>query len=241
MAQYLRIRNFDVESYHAGKPPEVRAQTQSRFLRGALRILTATVAFGMGINKPDIDAVIHFSFPKSVENYVQEIGRAGRDGREARCHVFLSRQDYIKHRSLVYSDAVDEVELMNFLKLILNHKEKYLGLEVSEYERKFDIKRTVLATILSYIELDHSDILETLPATNGTITLYFVGENTLESMCNEIDWFWEISSTCTKSRGGIQFDLVRIANAADMMPRQIMSALWSLQVYSSIKLMLIFV
>lgn len=172
LAQYLRVRDFDAESYHAGKPAEVRSQTQSRFLRGSLRILTATVAFGMGINKPNIDAVIHFCLPKSVENYIQETGRAGRDGREAYCHVFVARQDYVKHRSLVYSEYFDEGNLMKFLRMIFASKGKdVVGIHIQEAERLYDVKEGVLATVLSHIELDHPELLQVLP---GRILLLLV-------------------------------------------------------------------
>ena len=81
-----------VEAYHAGMPPGVRRRVQNQFMTGRLRIVTATVAFGMGLDKSDVRAVIHFNLPKSFESYVQEIGRAGRDQKEAQCHVFLEPQ-----------------------------------------------------------------------------------------------------------------------------------------------------
>ena len=68
---------------------EARKRIQSNFMSGKLRIIVATVAFGMGLNKPDVRAVIHYNMPKSFESFVQEIGRAGRDGESSYCHVFV--------------------------------------------------------------------------------------------------------------------------------------------------------
>lgn len=76
--------------YHAGLVASKRKSVQNAFMRGDLRIVVATVAFGMGINKADIRAIIHYNMPKNFESYVQEIGRAGRDGKEAHCHLFLN-------------------------------------------------------------------------------------------------------------------------------------------------------
>ena len=71
-----------------------------------VRVVVATVAFGMGLDKRDIDGVVHFNMPRSIEAYVQEVGRAGRDGRDAYCHVFLDEADHRRLRSLAHSDGV---------------------------------------------------------------------------------------------------------------------------------------
>ena len=84
--------SWSAESYHAGLTGARRLSIQKQFMAGKLRIVVATVAFGMGINKSDIRAVIHYNAPKNFESYVQEIGRAGRDGDPAHCHVFLNSE-----------------------------------------------------------------------------------------------------------------------------------------------------
>ena len=86
--------DWSVDSYHAGLPAGDRKRIQLAFMTGRLRIVVATVAFGMGLNKSDVRAIIHYNVPKSFESYVQEIGRAGRDGKPAFCHVFIDREVY---------------------------------------------------------------------------------------------------------------------------------------------------
>ncbi|XP_033925661.1 ATP-dependent DNA helicase Q4 [Melopsittacus undulatus] len=97
------------DSYHAGLSGAERRRVQSGFMSGRIRVVVATVAFGMGLDKADVQGVIHYNMPKSLECYVQEIGRAGRDGAAAHCHLFLDPEggDLPELRRHIYGDSVD--------------------------------------------------------------------------------------------------------------------------------------
>jgi ATP-dependent DNA helicase RecQ len=110
MAEYLKDHGINVLAYHAGLSDEIRRLNQEAFIKGNTQVVVATVAFGMGINKPDVRFVIHCNMPRTVESYYQEIGRAGRDGLDSRCIMFYSYSDVINYSFFLKETADPEVK-----------------------------------------------------------------------------------------------------------------------------------
>jgi ATP-dependent DNA helicase RecQ len=130
MASSLRQAGVDARHYHAGMEPEERRRTQDAFASEQLDVVTATVAFGMGIDRSNVRCVVHAAMPKSMEHYHQETGRAGRDGLEAECVLFYSAADAIKWESLIRLSAQEADEPREVIEAMLEklaHMRRFCG------------------------------------------------------------------------------------------------------------------
>lgn len=132
IAAFLRVNQVNAAPYHAGLEPAVRMKNQDDFLNEDLDVIVATIAFGMGIDKPDVRFVIHYDVPKSLEGYYQETGRAGRDGLDGHCLMFYNYEDIVKLDKFNKDKPVTERENA---KVLLQEMAAYS--ETSVCRRKF--------------------------------------------------------------------------------------------------------
>lgn len=151
-AQNLRDNGFNARAYHAGMSAENRAAVQDGFMDGSIEIICATIAFGMGIDKANIRSIYHYHLPKGFESYMQEIGRAGRDGKPSVCELFACADDCTTLENFVYGDTPDTQSVVDIVNAILDQGGE---IDVSTYElsRKHDMRTLVVNTLLTRLEL----------------------------------------------------------------------------------------
>ena len=153
VSQFLQSNGLQARHYHAGLSSDQRTETQEWFIHGDERIVVATIAFGMGIDKSNIRYVYHYNFSKSIENYAQEIGRAGRDGQPAICETLLVEEDLRTLENYVYGDTPDASAVHSLVADVFSQGDEF-GVSVYRLSAKHDIRDLVVRTLLTYLELD---------------------------------------------------------------------------------------
>jgi ATP-dependent DNA helicase RecQ len=153
VASLLQSAGFDARAYHAGMKTDDRTEVQEWFLGSDRAIVVATIAFGMGIDKPDIRSVYHYNLAKSLENLSQEIGRAGRDGLPSHCESLVCPDDLNVLRNFAYGDTPSRGAVAGLLQLLSDQPDRF---DVSLYDlaASFDIRQLVVRTLLTYLELE---------------------------------------------------------------------------------------
>ncbi len=152
VAERLADEDLPARAYHAGLDADTRAEVQDWFMRSEHAIVVATIAFGMGVDKSNIRAIYHFNPSKSIENFAQEIGRAGRDGLPATCETLLVPEDRFVLENFAYGDTPSQSALRTFVDFLIGQPERFF---VSYYSlaHESDIRESVVRTLLTHLEL----------------------------------------------------------------------------------------
>ena len=156
VAQFLQEKDVAADHFHAGLPPETKKHVQESFIRGDLRAICATNAFGMGIDKPDVRLVIHADIPGSLENYLQEAGRAGRDQQAARCVLLYAQDDVERQFGMSARSRLSRREIHGVLRALRN------------LDRKKRLNGQVVATAGEILREDEEGVFERDSATDDT-------------------------------------------------------------------------
>lgn len=165
LSAQLRQKGFEAEFFHAGMVKEEKTRVQEKFMRSNSLIIVATIAFGMGIDKANIRNVIHYDVPRSLEGYSQEIGRAGRDGLESHCLLYLCAEDLHLRESFARGDLPSKKSVQDLLQDVFasNLSDGFLEVSLYNQSREHDIKTNVLNNIYAQLELRFESLRATTP------------------------------------------------------------------------------
>ena len=211
VAGILQREGIAARAYHAGMRSEAREEVQNGFQEDRIRVVVATIAFGMGIDKGGIRGVFHYNLPKTLENYSQEIGRAGRDGQPAHCEVLACLDDLVVLENFIYGNTPDTAAIKSFSERVLLSSSTF-DLSLYELGRSCDMKPTVLETLLTYLELE--GWIESLGSFYAARSIRFLRgeEQTLAGHRPERQRFLSRLFALGKpSRGWLVFSLAEVA------------------------------
>jgi ATP-dependent DNA helicase RecQ len=152
VAEFLQSNGIAARAYHAGMEPEARHAVQDWFMASPDAVVVATIAFGMGIDKADIRHVHHYNMPKSLENYMQETGRAGRDGKAACCSLLVCPDDIATLENFAYGDTPTREAVDGLVRAVLAQPDSF-DVSVHALSAAHDIRKLVVSTLLTYLEL----------------------------------------------------------------------------------------
>lgn len=159
LAAKLRQQRFDAAAFHAGLKVEDKTKTQDDFMANRVQIIVATIAFGMGVDKPDIRNIVHYTIPSTVEEYSQQIGRAGRDGKTSYCMFYLCNADFWIRENFARGDLPSFDPFRRLIKDIFDDEVSALPLgavftkNTNEQMKEFDIRSSPLSVTYATLEL----------------------------------------------------------------------------------------
>ncbi|XP_043726213.1 ATP-dependent DNA helicase Q-like 5 isoform X2 [Telopea speciosissima] len=210
LSKYLCDNNISAKSYHSGIPAKVRSRTQELFCSNKIRVVVATVAFGMGLNKSDVGAVIHYSLPESLEEYVQGVldGMGG-----CPIVIFFLMSQLISGFVVFYTDeyAVNRL-LCQIFSNDMNSHGKICSIVKEAASRKLDMKEEVILTVLTYLEVGEMQHIGLLPQLNVACTLYF-HKTSPELLAGKDILVATILKKSEIKQGNYTFDIPSVANS----------------------------
>lgn len=154
VSDYLQENGINSQYFHAGMKTEEKEGIQNQFMQGQIPCIVATIAFGMGIDKRDVRRVIHFDLPKSIENYSQEIGRSGRDDKQALCEILANNDSLNIQENFVYGDTPEKRSIAQLIQQIQNTQEPFWEIKMVSLSNETNIRVLPLKTLLVYLEME---------------------------------------------------------------------------------------